>query len=402
MRSPFAPGAIVAIVAIVALALSAIVAAQAGRGGAPAAPAVPAAEVSSAIDKLGSFEFPVRAAASRTVRRAPADVAVPALARAARQHADGYIRYRALVLLAGFGDAPAAQVMREVMPDRNDRLRAVAYAWFEQHREVSVIPMLIEASHLEQSDVVRPALLRALAAHSDDPRARAAALPLVMRGQDDFRGAMIDALGDYRATYAVASIAEVAKLEGPLQDDAVMALGKIGDKSAHDVLADLQRNSPRVVQPSISAALWLLGSNVAANDDFLKKSLTFAASTGGNQPLLRGAAHALAVLAVRDHPSALTALLDAGVPSADPARAPIALGVGRVALRNPALLLNVLEPRADRDGVILLLQDAFDMLSSEDYQLERFYVEIRRAYWSAAPDSPRRRLAEALITKLEF
>jgi hypothetical protein len=73
----------------------------------------------------------------------------------------------------------------------------------------------------------------------------------------------------------------------------------------------------------------------------------------------------------------------------EPARAPIALAVGLVALRNPELLLNVLQPRPDREGVLLLLQDAFDMLSSEDYELERFYVDVRHAYWAAAPNSPR-------------
>ena len=33
---------------------------------------------------------------------------------------------------------------------------------------------------------------------------------------------------------------------------------------------------------------------------------------------------------------------------------------------------------------------------------ERFYVDVRHAYWAAAPNSPRRQLAEALIKKLEF
>jgi HEAT repeat protein len=327
---------------------------------------------------------------------------VPALARAARQHADGYVRYRALVLLAGFGDTSAAEVMREVMADRNDRLRMVAYAWFEHHRDAAVLPSLIDALGREQSEFVRPALLRALAAYGDDPRARAAALPLIMRGQDDFRGALIDALGDYRGTYALTAISDVAKLDGPLQDDAVTALGKIGEAASHDLLAELQRTAPRTVQPSVAAALCLIGANVPANEDYLKKSLAFGVSSGSNQPLLRGAAHGLAVLAVRNNAGALTSLLDAGVPAKDPARAPIALAVGLVALRNPGLLLKTLQPRPDREGVLLLLQEAFDMLSSEDYELERFYVEVRHAYWASAAGSSEQQLAEALIKKLEF
>lgn len=381
--------------------LTAAVSGQGGRGG-PTPPAPVAADVAAAIDRLGSLELSVRIDASRTVRRAPAEIAAPALARAARQHADGYVRYRALVLLAGFGDAPAAHVMREVMSDRNDRLRMVAYGWYEHHRDVNALPSLIDALSREQSEFVRPALLRAIAAYGDDPRARAAALPLVVRGQDDFRGALIAAMGDYRAAYAVQSIAEVAKLDGPLQDDAVTALGKIGDRTVHDLLAELQRSGPRGVQPSIAVALALLGFNVPANEDYLKKSLVFGATTGSNQPLLRGAAQALAGLAVRGDAGALTALLDAGVPAAEPPRAPIALAVGLVALRNPTLLLDVIEPRSDRDAVMRLLQDAFDMLSSEDHELERFYVHVRRVYWSAPAGSARRQLAEALIQKLEF
>ncbi len=53
---------------------------------------------------------------------------------------------------------------------------------------------------------------------------------LVMKGQAFFRSAVIEALGDYRATYAVGPITEVAKIDGPMQTDAAIALGKIGDK----------------------------------------------------------------------------------------------------------------------------------------------------------------------------
>src|SRR5580704_14623270 len=108
------------------LALASSVSAESGRA-ASTAPAqdlaqpASVAEVGAAIDKRGSFDLPVRLEASRTVRRAATAVAVPALTRAVRDHADGYVRYRALVLLAGFGDASAADVMREIMSDRNDR-----------------------------------------------------------------------------------------------------------------------------------------------------------------------------------------------------------------------------------------------------------------------------------------
>jgi HEAT repeat protein len=366
------------------------------------AQAVSRDELATAIDQLGSFELPVRTQASRTVRRTAPALAVPALNRAAREHPDGYVRYRALVLLAGFGDTSAAEVMREAIADPNDRLRTVAYAWYEHHRDPAIVPVLLEALGREESEFVRPALLRAVAAYSDESGVRAAIIPFIMRGQDFFRGALIDALGDYRAAFAVPSIMEVARLEGPLQDDAVTALGRIGDQSSRSLLAELQRTGPRAVQPGVAAALVLLGSNVEANAEYLTRSLSYGVATGADQGLVRGTAHGLAVLAIRGSTGALTALLDAAVAAGAPARAPIALAVGRVALRNPDVVLDVVEPRSDREAVLELMLEAFDMLSSEDYELERFYVAVRRVYWSSTADSPRRQLAEAFIRKLEF
>jgi hypothetical protein len=48
-----------------------------------------------------------------------------------------------------------------------------------------------------------------------------------------------------------------------------------------------------------------------------------------------------------------------------------------------------------------LLREAFDMFE-EDFEEERFYVTVRRAYWQAPEGSPRRQAAEALIKGLEF
>ena len=38
----------------------------------------------------------------------------------------------------------------------------------------------------------------------------------------------------------------------------------------------------------------------------------------------------------------------------------------------------------------------------EDYDEERFFATVRRAYWEAPANSPARRVADALIQKLEF
>ena len=364
-------------------------------------PAPAQASIQAAIGQLGSFDFKIRTDAARTLRRAPADAVVPALAAAARGHKDEYARYRALVILSGFGGPAAAAAMRDLKGDRNDRLRTVAFSWFAHHPDPAVLPALIDALRTEQSEFVRPALTRALAALGSDPRARDAIRPLVMRGEDFFRGAVIEALGDFGGRYAQADIVDVAKLDGPLQDDAISAIGKLGDRAMVPVLAEIQKSAPREIQPTIVASTCLLGVNCAEADAYLKQALDFGASSDVYQPMVRGVAHALGLLASRGRQDALALLLDRGVPAMDPVRSPLALTVGLVALRNPVLLLSTLEARTDRGGVVELLRDAFDMLS-EDFEEERFYVEVRKAYWAAPEGSARRDVAQMLIDQLEF
>ena len=370
-----------------------------GRAQQPAAGAT--ANLDQTVANLGSFDFPTRTSAARAIRRMPAATVSPVLVRAARSHADEYVRFRALVLLSGLDEKATAPLMREVLADRNDRLRTLAFQWFERHPDPDVLPAMVTAFQKELSEFVRPALTRAIAAQGKDPRAREVMLPLVTRGEDFFRGAVLEALGDYDGTYALPRIIEVAKLEGPLQDDAITALGKIGDRSARPVLVELQQAGEPEVQPTVSAALCLLQIDCEARVKFLQTTLTFAAGREGYQPLLRGVVHALSSLAVRGRADAFVPLLDAGIASTDPARAAIALGVGLVALRNPPLLLDVLEKRSDREGAMTLLVEAFDMLS-EDFEEERFYVQMRQIYWAAPEGSARRGLAEQLIERLEF
>jgi HEAT repeat protein len=368
----------------------------AGVGSAPSQPSL-----STAIDQLVSFDFATRTEAARTVRRAPAAEAVPALASAALSHKDGYVRYRALVLLAGYGDASAGSTMRKLVADPNDRIRAVTYGWFEHHPSAEMVAALISALAREQSEFVRPALTRALAASQSDPAAQKALEPLIMRGEDYFRGSVIEALGDYQAAWAREPIEKVAMLSGPLQDDAILALGKIGNSASLPVLATLQKSAGNDTQPSLAVAQCLITKDCTAHLEYLTKTVTFGAADQKFQTLLRSAAFALGTLARRGDKQAFNVLLDAGEPSRDPARAAIALAVGHVALRNPGVVLDVLETRKALDASATLLQDAFDMLS-EDFEEERFFVEIRRAYWAAAEGSARRRVAQALIDKLEF
>lgn len=367
----------------------------------PAATQVTPAQLKTAIDSLGKFDDAVRTSASATVRRAAAAQAVPALLAAASEHPDGFVRFRALVLLSGFNDPRARDVMLSALDDPNDRLRTVAYAYFEHNPEPGMADRLLGALQKEESEFVRPALTRALAAYGSEPKVQTAMSGLVMKGQDLFRSAVIDALGDYKAVYAVPSITAVSKLDGPLQEDAILALGKIGDKRSLPTLAGLQATAPKNLQPEIAAAICLLGTNCDLHQRFILESLTFSSKNIGYQELLRASARALGALAEAGHADAAGALIDFGVPARDPVRSPIALAFGTVAMRNTPVVLKVLQSRTDLDQSALLLRDAFDMLE-EDFAEERFFATVRRGYWQAPAGSPERRMTEALIKTLEF
>ena len=380
---------------------AALTAALFARQTPPPAGEVTEAELRAAIDDLGRLDYATRMNASRTVRRAAPPVAVLALIDAASGHVDGYVRYRALVLLSGFNDPRARDIMEESLGDRNDRLRAVAYTYFEHNPDLTVVGRLLEALDTETSEFVRPPLSRALAAYGADPKVRAALLPLVDRGVDFFRAVVIEALGDYKAAWARDAIDRVARIDGPLRDDAALALGKIGGEATLATLAELQRSASRDEQPAVAAGICLMGVNCAAHVPFIVESVRFGIERIGYQDLLRSASNALAAVAVADHPDAAATLFDLGVPTRDPARAPIALAAGLVAIRNMPLMMRVLEERRDLDAAVLLLRDAFDMLE-EDYEEERFFAAVRKAYWAADEGSATRRVAETLIRVLEF
>ena len=383
-----------------------LVGASVGAAGAqePAASqAVPAAELQAAIDKLGDLDYATRTNAARTVRRTPGAQAVPALLQAVAEHADGYVRFRALVLLTGFNDPRAKDSMRESLASPNDRLRAVAYSFFEHNLDRTMTPDFLAALDKEQAEFVRPALIRALAAQGaiDDPRVRQALVREVGRGEDFFRSAVIEALGDYKAQYAVETLMGIAKLDGPLQDDAAVALGKIGDSRALETLAAIQRSAPKATQPSIATAICLLGVNCESHENYLVETLKFADKNIGFQDLLRGAAAGLAALAIAGHHEAAEALLEIGIPSRDPTRAPVTLALGTIALRNTPLMLAALQKHPDRNPAIELVGEGFDMLE-EDLDKEIFFAAVRRTYWESSEGSPTRQLTQTLIGKLDF
>ena len=367
------------------------------RGPTPTSPE----QIRAAIDKLADLDYATRMAAGRTIRRAPTAPAVTALLQAVSEHADGYVRFRALTLLTGFSDPRTDDAMNAAMVSPNDRLREVAFAYFEQNPSPARAARLLAALDKEEGEFVRPALVRALAAIPKDPKVAEVLVRDTMRGVDFFRSTVIEAIGDYKVTAAMPRLVEITKLEGPLQDDAATAIGKIGDKNQLGTLAAMQQSAPKETQPAVAAAICLLGTNCSAHIGYLEKTLTFADTYPGYQDMLRGAAAGLGHIARQGNADALRILFDAGIPSQDPVRAPITLAIGLVALRNTELMLTTLQARQDQDAAIGMVAEAFDMLE-EDLEEERFFVAVRKAYWAAPDGSPTRKLCEQLISKLDF
>jgi len=368
---------------------------------------VSSADLQLAIDNLGKIDYDVRTGASRVVRRTQPALAVPALVDAAARHADGYVRYRALVLLTGFNDSRTTASMQSAMASPNDRLRAVAYGFYEHNPDPRLGPRLLAALDTETGEFVRPSLVRALAAlgsATNDARIHETLIRETGRGQDSFRSVVIEALGDYRAQYAFDALSGVVKIDGPLQGDTAIALGKLGDNRALDALMALQRTAAKFSQPSIAAAICLLGVNCESEQKCLGETLRSADRNPAYQDSLRASAAALAQLAVAGSPferGAADLLFDVGTPSGELTRAPVSLAVATIALRRTPAMLSALEARPDRDAAIALLADGFDGLT-EDYEKERFFAFVRRSYWEAAEGSPRRVLIQRLIEKLDF
>lgn len=368
----------------------------------PTAPqVVSTADLQTAINRLGDLDYAKRTDAGRLVRRTASAQAVPALLNAVAEHSDGYVRYRALVLLTGFNDARTHDVMHEALRSPNDRLRTVAYSYFEHAPDRSMTQELVTALDKETAEFVRPALVRALAALGSDGRVQPVLIREAGRGEDFFRSAVIEALGDYRAGYAFQTLTAAANLDGPLRDDAILALGKIGDKRAMETLALVQRTAPRAEQPSIAAAICLLGSNCDLHQNYLIETLRFADATQGYQELLRSATAALGTLGTAGHRESVQALMDIGPPSQDPTRARVALALATVALRNTAGFLPQLQEQSKRAEIIDLLAEGFDMLE-EDLDKERFFAVVRRNYWDTAQSATTRTLMQTLISKLDF
>ena len=367
----------------------------------------PPERLREAIDRLGDFDYTARMEASRAVRRADPRLAGPLLREALEGHDDSYVQFRALVLLYGLAAPQTAEAMAAALDSPNDRVRAAAYGYFEYAPDPAVAARLLAALERETSEFVRPALVRALAAHDDDAAVRDRLVRDVDRGETYFRAVVIEALGDHRAGYAVDALLAVAAEPGSLQDDALLALGRIGDRRAAGVVTAARAGAPDRLQPVVSAAACLLAIDCDSQVPYIVAALRYGAQAGADddRELLRNAAAGLAALAAEGNGPALDALFDAGRVAGAAAQAPIALALGTVALRRPGVVLQALADRGAPDEVpeaeLLLLRDAFDMLD-EDLAEERFQAHLRRAYWAGGEGSAVRAAAEAALRVLEF
>lgn len=362
-----------------------------------------ATALEAAITQLGTVDYgnsEAVDAAEQYIRRLPAAQAAPALTTAVLSAADQLVRSRALVLLTGFNDPATPALMRTLMGDRSLRVRDLTYRWFALHPDPSQASTLLELLQAEKSDTVRPALVSALAAVDTDPQIRRALLDEINRGPDFFRVAVIDTLGRRHATYAADAIAEIAKVEGPLQDDAVLALARIGDPRATGIVAPAGDNGADV-RATLLAASCLLGGDCAAATKTLTDVALNAATTPQNA---QAAVTALGAVAGKPDMGATGALLtlESKAPPAASDQATVELSI--LAIRSPLPMLAWLDTLADgplRNAALDVLGTGFERLE-EDFAEEQFYVAAHAAYVAAPQGSAARTRLGALLDALGF
>jgi len=196
----------------------------------------------------------------------------------------------------------------------------------------------------------------------------------------------------------VPALNSVAAIDGPLQDDAVLALGRIGDRRAVPTLASLT-NAPQEVTPALQAAQCLLGDNCAARINWLMQT---ARSSGASPETARAAVAALGAVASQGDSTAVDALIGLEREATGRFRGDLASAFAAVALRRPGDIILWLGRAADdvRARSIDLLREGFERLE-EDFAEEQFFAVARAAYWSAA-GAETRTLTATLIDMLEF
>lgn len=391
-------GALVA--AAIALVAGTVVASRALAAPAPRAQDG-AAPLAASIDALSRLDYDSRVRAARAIRRTPAEAAVPALLEAARHHADGYVRYKALVLASGFHDPRTVATATALLTDPNDRLRAVAYDLLATTPDVALRPQLLAALDREGSEFVRPALLRALVAVAGEASVDGALLRDVGRGEDYFRSAAIEALGRARAAFAVPALASVLRGDGPLVADAAVALGRMGSAEALAALDAAARAAAPSAGAAVRAAQCLAGRDCARTVATLTSALQAATEPSTPPAQRRATTAALAALAASGQTEAAHATVVLGLTASDSMRGPLALALAAAALQAPEPVFDVLRTAPDQSAAIRLLAEGFDLLD-EDLGKEQFFTHVRRAYWEAPEGGPMRGLMQSLMETLDF
>src|SRR5690349_19957790 len=121
-------------------------------------------------------------------------------------------------------------------------------------------------------------------------------------------------------------------MDGPLQDDAVLAVGRIGDPTSLGTIQRLDR-SPATVAAAADAARCLLGDDCPARIAALAQVLSALTSSAD---AVRAAAAALGALASKSD-AALSELAAVAVGTSGPPEA--AAAFGGLALRSPGRVL---------------------------------------------------------------
>jgi hypothetical protein len=257
--------------------------------------------------------------------------------------------------------------------------------------------MLLASLKTEGNEFVRPALIGALAAVDEQSEVQRALVVEANRGVDFFRSAVIDALGRHRAAYAIETLVAVANLEGPLQDDAILALGRIGGERARAALA-AHANASASLMPAVHAARCLAGDRC---EDAVE-AIVEAAGAPGRSAVLVAAMAGLSALASEGTSMGTAALVTLGQAGGE-VRDEAALALAAAAVRNPAHVIAWLDAASDavRAPALALMKVGFEDLE-EDFGKEQFYAAARASYWAAAEGSAGRRLAATLIQTLEF
>ena len=268
--------------------------------------------------------------------------------------------------------------METPMVSPNDRLREVAYAYFEKNPRPALAPKMLAALDKEEGEFVRPALVRALAAVPKDPK-----VAEVLIRDADARRRLLPQHGDRGARRLqgrrrrARSSTEIAKIDGPLQDDAATALGEDRrQESARDAGGSCSDGAKGSAAGNCRGDLpdghQLLGAHrLSGEDAHLRRHLSWlpgSAARRRRRPRQhrasgqrRGAAHPVR----RRH-----SLAGSGARAGDARDRPGG------AAQHAADAEELLEARPDQDGAIGIVAEAFDMLE-EDLEEERFFVAVR-------------------------